>query len=129
MYKYRAKVRRVVDGDTVDFEVDLGFHMYAKIRTRLIDVDTPERGEKDFNRATAMLENLLAYQADKEGWITINTGKTGKYGRWLVTIGGVNEVLAKIWPYQNFVIAILAIKCIIDRKSHTLQGKRNELRY
>ena len=99
MYTYRAKKIRCVDGDTVDFEVDLGFHMYAKIRTRLIDVDTPERGEKDFHRATAMLENLLAYQADEEGWITINTGKTGKYGRWLVTIAGVNEVLAKIWPY------------------------------
>jgi micrococcal nuclease len=99
MYNYRAKVRRVVDGDTVDFEVDLGFNMYAKIRTRLTEVDTPERGERDFHRATAMLENLLSYQADEEGWITIKTEKTGKYGRWLVTIGGVNEVLAKIWPY------------------------------
>ena len=99
MYTYRAKKIRCVDGDTVDFEVDLGFRMYARIRTRLTDVDTPERGEADFNRATAMLENLLAFQADEEGWITISTGKTGKYGRWLVTIGGVNEVLAKIWPY------------------------------
>ena len=99
MYNYRAKVRRVVDGDTVDFEVDLGFNMYAKIRTRLIDVDTPERGEEDFHEATAMLRDLLYQQADDEGWLTITTGKTGKYGRWLVTINGVNDVLAEIWPY------------------------------
>jgi len=99
MYNYRAKVRRVVDGDTVDFEVDLGFNMYARIRTRLTEVDTPERGEEDFHEATAMLRDLLYQQADDEGWLTITTGKTGKYGRWLVTISGVNDVLAEIWPY------------------------------
>ena len=48
MYEYKATVDRVVDGDTVDFIVDLGFSVKIKIRTRLAGVDTPERGQKDF---------------------------------------------------------------------------------
>ena len=96
---YRAKVKRVVDGDTVDFDVDLGFYISIKIRTRLLGVDTPERGHEDWAKATAVLTDLLEQQKDEEGYIMIKTGKTGKYGRWLVDIKGVNESLAKVWPY------------------------------
>lgn len=96
---YRAKVKRVVDGDTVDFDVDLGFYISIKIRTRLLGVDTPERGHKDWAKATAVLTDLLEQQKDEEGYVMIETGKTGKYGRWLVNIKGVNESLAKVWPY------------------------------
>jgi len=96
---YRARVKRVVDGDTVDFDVDLGFYISIKIRTRLIGVDTPERGHEDWAKATATLTNLLEQQKDEEGYVMIETKKTGKYGRWLVNIKGVNESLAKVWPY------------------------------
>ena len=99
MNVYRAKVNRVVDGDTVDFEVDLGFHISIRIRTRLLGVDTPERGRQDFAKATNILIDLLEQQKDEEGYVMIETGKTGKYGRWLVNIKGVNESLAKVWPY------------------------------
>ena len=96
---YRAKVKRVVDGDTVDFDVDLGFYISIKIRTRLLGVDTPERGHEDWAKATAVLTELLEQQKNEEGYVMIKTGKTGKYGRWLVDIKGVNESLAKVWPY------------------------------
>ena len=99
MNVYRAKVNRVVDGDTVDFEVDLGFYISIRIRTRLLGVDTPERGRQDFAKATNILIDLLEQQKDEEGYVMIETGKTGKYGRWLVNIKGVNESLAKVWPY------------------------------
>lgn len=46
MYEYKAKLVRCVDGDTVDFDIDLGFAVFVRVRTRLVDVDTPERGEK-----------------------------------------------------------------------------------
>ena len=59
MYNYRAKVIRCVDGDTVDFDVDLGFKIFARIRTRLIGVDTPERGQAEYKSATLWLEELL----------------------------------------------------------------------
>ena len=101
MYTYKAKVIRCVDGDTVDLEVDLGFKVFMHIRGRLVAVDTPERGHADFKKATLMLENLLMAQADEEGLVTIKTKKTGKYGRWLVSIEGVNTVLAEKWPYKS----------------------------
>lgn len=100
MYKYSAKIARVVDGDTVDFDVDLGFDISIKIRTRLLGVDTPERGHKDWAKATSILTTLLNEQQDEEGYVIIQTKKTGKYGRWLVDIEGVNEPLAKVWPYE-----------------------------
>ena len=100
MYRYRAKLVRCVDGDTADIEVDLGFYMTAKIRGRLTGVDTPERGKPDYKKATAMLENLITAQSDEEGYFNVSTGKTGKYGRWLVSIDNVNDVLAERWPYN-----------------------------
>ena len=99
MYTYRAKLIRCVDGDTVDFVVDLGFKLFAQIRARLLGVDTPERGQDDFKKATAMLENLIMCKQDEDGYVIIKTRKTGKYGRWLVEIDGVNTVLAERWPY------------------------------
>ena len=99
MYSYRAKLIRCVDGDTADIEIDLGFHLTARIRGRLLGVDTPERGKPDYKKATAMLENLICIQSDGEGYFTVRTEKTGKYGRWLVDIDGVNSVLAEAWPY------------------------------
>lgn len=108
MYEYRAKLKRVVDGDTVDFAVDLGFNIYTNIRTRLLGVDTPERGHPDWDMATGKCRKLLRSVADikfenepdEEWWVNIRTSKTGKYGRWLAEIDGVTDVLAEIWPYE-----------------------------
>ena len=99
MYEYRAIVDRVVDGDTVDFIIDLGFHIKIKIRGRLEGVDTPERGHADWAVATAICDQLLAAQTVNDEYITIHTKKTGKYGRWIVRIEGVTDELAKRWPY------------------------------
>ena len=79
-YTYKAKLVRCVDGDTMDVDVDLGFHLTARIRCRLLGVNTPERGRPDFTRATLMLENLLQSQADEEGFFVMRTGKTDKFG-------------------------------------------------
>ena len=100
MYEYRAKLIRCVDGDTADFLVDLGFKVFKEIRTRFLGVDTPERGHADFNIAKNKLQLLLENQKDEEGWIVIKTGKTGKYGRWLVDIEHVNMAMAERWPYE-----------------------------
>ena len=66
MHIYRAKVKRVDDGDTVDFDVDLGFHISNSIRTTLLGVDTPERGHQDFAKAKNILIYLLNEQKDEE---------------------------------------------------------------
>ena len=83
MYEYKARVIRVVDGDTIDCDVDLGFHMTARIRFRLANIDAPEvRGvEKvEGKAATKWLINRLD-ELDNE--VIVQTGKTGKYGRWI----------------------------------------------
>ena len=100
MYTYRAKLNRCVDGDTADLEIDLGFYLTAKVRCRLLGVDTPERGKPDYKKATAMLHNLIVSQMDDEGYFIVRIGKTGKYGRWLVDINNVNSVLEERWPYD-----------------------------
>lgn len=47
MYQYNAKILNVVDGDTFDLDVDLGFSVHKHVRVRVLDVDTPEsRGEE-----------------------------------------------------------------------------------
>ena len=102
MHEYKATVDRVVDGDTVDFIVDLGFSVQMKIRGRLAGVDTPERGHADFKMATSKCKTLLNKAKDSfpyEGKLVIKTEKTGKYGRWIVHIEGVTDELARIWPY------------------------------
>ena len=101
MYEYRATVNRVVDGDTVDLIVDLGFNIKIKIRGRLEGVDTPERGHPDWSHATDVCKNLLQKaQANNDSeYLIVTTTKTGKYGRWIVRIEGVTDELAKRWPY------------------------------
>jgi micrococcal nuclease len=99
MYNYKAKVTRVVDGDTVDLEVHLGFYVKVDVRGRLWGVDTPERGHEDFHKASQLLTDLLTSCKDEEGFINVTTHKTGKYGRWLIEIPSVNHAMAAQWPY------------------------------
>ena len=67
MYEYNVKVTRVVDGDTVDVDIDLGFGMiYKKQRVRLHGIDTPESRTRDLEEkkygkaAKAHLKGLLS---------------------------------------------------------------------
>ena len=48
MYEYKCKIRKVIDGDTVDVDIDLGFGVWLrKQRVRLVGIDTPESRTKD----------------------------------------------------------------------------------
>lgn len=77
MYTYKAELIRVVDGDTVDLKVDLGFRMSTVTRFRLYGIDAPERDKK----AKAHLFELLSDS------LTIETHKDpDNFGRWLCTI-------------------------------------------
>ena len=66
MYEYLADVDRVIDGDTVDFIVDLGFNVRLKVRGRLSGCDTPERGHQDFKLATETCRELL--EKSRDSW-------------------------------------------------------------
>ena len=84
MYEYRCKVVRVVDGDTVDVDVDLGFGVWLKKeRVRLLGIDTPEsrtrdKVEKQYGLAAkAFLKQVLGTSPILK---TTKDGK-GKFGR------------------------------------------------
>lgn len=90
MWEYRASLDRVVDGDTIDFEVDLGFNVYTKVRVRLKGVDTHETyGVSHDSEEFALGQKETAFVV---GWLedadnlTIQTEDTGKYGRWIATV-------------------------------------------
>lgn len=84
MYEYSATIRRVVDGDTVDVDLDLGFGIvYANQRIRLYGIDTPESRTRDLTEkvfgkiASKFLEGKLGERCKIR---TRKDGK-GKYGR------------------------------------------------
>jgi len=107
MYEYRGTVTRVVDGDTYDLSVDLGFHVSVNIRVRLLGIDTPEiyhpRNEaehKHGRQAKCFAEGKVLGLP-----VTIKTKKDrrGKYGRWLADIYLTNgESLADLLRDNGF---------------------------
>ena len=83
MYRYKVFVTRIVDGDTVDVDVDLGFGMiYKKQRVRMMGIDTPESRTRDLEEkfygkaSKANLERIL-----KDQDIQMVSHDKGKFGR------------------------------------------------
>ena len=120
-YNFRVtEIVKVLDGDTIDVLIDLGFDLFKKERVRIAGVDTPEKRTKDLeekalgidatNWLKKKLEDTIAGDGDE---LTIRTelvGGTGKYGRllgWLY----INEDLISLneqmitegyaWPYDG----------------------------
>jgi micrococcal nuclease len=94
-YKYRAEVVRVVDGDTVDAEVDLGFDVKLSARFRLIGINAPEKNTKEGKDSLARLAVLLP--VGSQVVVQTTKDKKEKYGRYLGTflVGGksINQQL------------------------------------
>jgi micrococcal nuclease len=86
MYTYEAKVVRVVDGDTIDALIDLGFDIHKKIRIRMVGINTPESRTRDLEEkklglaAKARLKEILSENDNK---IILESHGVGKYGRCL----------------------------------------------
>jgi micrococcal nuclease len=102
MYQYKAALRRVVDGDTVDLDIDLGFYMTAALRFRILGVDTPElRGGTDESKAKAKLAKAFVIaELDGAESIMATTEKADSFGRWLASVtywpkGGNGKDLAQ----------------------------------
>ena len=88
MYKYNAKLLNVVDGDTVDMDIDVGFNVKIKQRMRLKGINTPELHSQDLelrSKAIVAKEFVSATLIVGTSYV-INTYKEDKYGRLLVDI-------------------------------------------
>ena len=96
-FSYRVnKVTKVVDGDTIDVVIDLGFDIMYKSRVRLFGIDTPESRTRDkVEKKYGLLAKKFLSDTLKKGKIVIKTHKgeeTGKFGRILgeIYVNGVN---------------------------------------
>ena len=119
-YNFRVtEINRVLDGDTIDVTIDLGFDLYKKERVRVAGVDTPEKRTRDLEEkelgidATEWLKAKLEGTLAGDDELSIRTelvGGVGKYGRllgWLY-IGdesvSLNEQMIEqgyAWPYDG----------------------------
>lgn len=81
MYEYVGQVLNVVDGDTVDVMVDLGFKVTTAQRLRLAGVDTPERNQAGFTEAKDFTQSMIGGKL-----VTIKTHKVSKFGYYLADI-------------------------------------------
>ena len=95
MFIYNAKCLRVVDGDTVDATVDLGFDTWKKIRIRLVGINTPESRTRDLEekaRGLAAKNFLIDLLKKHNNEFVLHSQGVGKYGRCLgnLFLGEVN---------------------------------------
>jgi micrococcal nuclease len=89
MYEYNCKIVRVVDGDTIDVDVDLGWSIWrCGERIRLYGIDTPECRTRDAEeKAAGILAKEFVEEALHVGeTYTLTTKEKGKFGRYLGTI-------------------------------------------
>ena len=119
-YNFRViKINRVVDGDTIDVTIDLGFDLFKKERVRVAGVDTPEKRTRDLEEkelgidATNWLKKHLEEAISGEEDLVIRTelvGGVGKYGRllgWLYIADSqlsLNEMMIEegyAWAYDG----------------------------
>ena len=110
MYEYKIKLDRVVDGDTIDAYIDLGFNVSVKKRIRFMGINTTESRTRDLEEkarglaAKDMVKQLLEWCES----INLNSHGVGKYGRCLgelfidvvdgrecLTLESINELLIK----------------------------------
>ena len=117
-YIYKAKLERVVDGDTIDALIDVGFDIWIKKRIRYMGIDTWESRTRDLDEkakglaAKARNKELIEKVSSKPGYFRLKSHGVGKYGRILGEIFiqdsegkqyNINETLkAEGHDYENF---------------------------
>ena len=121
MYEYRAKIIKVVDGDTVDVDIDLGFGVVlTDERVRMMGIDTPEsrtrdKVEKKFGLASkARLKEILGKQAILQTQINKNgEDMKGKFGRILgdfqVDMDGEEKLATQVLVEEGHAVPYLSL--------------------
>ena len=87
-YVYAARCVQVIDGDTLDLDIDLGFHVTIRQRVRLRGIDAPELWGKDKDRAVAARTEVTIWTDGVELLIRTELDETDKYGRMLADVWG-----------------------------------------
>ena len=109
MYEYKCKVTRVVDGDTVDIDIDLGFGVWLhKERVRIYGIDTPESRTRDKEeKVFGLLAKDFVKQFVKGSSVILRTQKydaKGKFGRILGDIIVDNKSLSDTMIQEHHAV-------------------------
>lgn len=96
-FVYEARLVKIVDGDTIDINIDLGFKIFHEIRIRLKDIEEKIAGYVSKDAISEILEG-------KNQKLFIETEKTGKYGRYLATV----------WVPTEYISADMLDVAIVD---------------
>lgn len=124
MYTYNAKVVKIVDGDTLDALVDLGFDTWKQVRIRMMGINTPESRTRDLEEkarglaAKARLKEIL--KENKNKFILVSHG-VGKYGRCL------GEIYVENTFNDNPNLPEISVNKILINEGHAVEyygGKR-----
>jgi len=98
MFDYKCKLVRVVDGDTIDVNIDLGFSVWHKARVRMLGIDTPESRTRNLEEkamglaAKARLKELL-----KGRQVELECSKSkGKFGRVLAIVWTADKAGSRV---------------------------------
>ena len=89
MYEYNAIVDRVVDGDTIDCTIDLGFKTWKKVRVRMEGINTPESRTRDLEekaRGLAAKDRLVEILEHNNNKCILHVSGIGKFGRALASV-------------------------------------------
>ena len=109
-YIYRGKLERVVDGDTIDALIDVGFDIWIKKRIRYSGIDTWESRTGDLAEKAKGLEakarnkELLMEISSKSGYFRLKSHGVGKYGRVLGEIF-IEDAEGKQWNINETLIS------------------------
>ena len=109
-YIYKAKLDRVVDGDTVDALIDVGFDIWFKKRIRFKGVDTWESRTRNLEEkkkglaAKARTKELLEKVSSKSGYFRIKSYGLGKYGRVIADVF-IEDKNGKQWNINQTLIS------------------------
>ena len=114
MYIYEAKVIRVIDGDTIDALIDIGFSVWVKKRIRFYGINTPESRTKDLiekQKGLASKQRLIELLESNENKFKIKSHGVGKYGRCLgeLFIPGIENQLNESFynsEYEGYEVNI-----------------------
>ena len=89
MYEYNAIVDRIVDGDTIDCTIDLGFSTWKKVRVRMEGMNAPEsrtRDKEEKKRGLAAKDRLVEILGYNDNHCILRVSGLGKFGRALATV-------------------------------------------
>jgi len=133
MYEYKATIRRVVDGDSIYVDIDLGFDVWLRNQSiRLYGIDTPECRQKDKARKA---HGLLAKEYVQKALVVgrtyaLRTKEKGKFGRFLGEFktgkGAITKLLIKerlAVPYTGQNKKEIAVAHEINRLALVEEGK------